>query len=370
MDLLNSTGMQAGYTMGMKPDGRELLVVVVKGTFIIPKQGESVKLAEQQMPMIEADTFTGEPGFSAPVYEVDYAPVKQRCDVLLNGSAYAPQGKPVSKVQVGLKLGSLVKTFIVTGDRFWDAGLSIAPGKPAEFKVMPVSYDVAFGGLDNYHEDESKHTAYMKNPIGKGFHEQHSSSLVNETPMPNTEELNRPVQKPDDNYQPMAFGPIGRGWESRLKYAGTYDQDWIDNTFPFLPADFNEAYYQTASEDQQIHYPKGGEEVVLVNLTPEGHTAFNLPAIEVPVVFFRKKGERHETHAVIDTIVIEPDKGIFTMTWRASLPLKRNIFEIPQVLAGKMSRGWWRARELGKTYYPSLAHLSRAKKAEAEEEEL
>jgi len=370
MDLLNSTGMQAGYTMGMKPDGRELLVVIVKGTFIIPKQGESIKLTDQQVPMIEADTFSGEPGFSAPVYEVDYAPIKHRCDVLLNGSAYTPQGKPASKVQVGLKLGSLVKTFVVTGDRFWDAGLSITPGKPEEFIVMPISYDVAFGGLDNFHKDEKKRSAYMKNPIGKGFHEQHSSSLVNETPMPNTEELNRPVQMPSDDYQPMAFGPIGRGWESRIKHAGTYDQDWIDNTFPFLPADFNEAYYQTAPEDQQISYPKGDEEVILVNLTAEGRTAFNLPAIEVPVVFFRKKGERHETHAVVDTIVIEPDKGIFTMTWRASLPLKRNIFEIPQVLAGKMSRGWWRARELGKTYYPSLAHLSRAKKAEVEEEEL
>ena len=37
MELINATGMQAGYTMGMQPDGRELLVVVVKGTFTIPK---------------------------------------------------------------------------------------------------------------------------------------------------------------------------------------------------------------------------------------------------------------------------------------------------------------------------------------------
>ena len=35
MELLNATGMQAGYTMGMQPDGRELLVVAVKGTFTI-----------------------------------------------------------------------------------------------------------------------------------------------------------------------------------------------------------------------------------------------------------------------------------------------------------------------------------------------
>jgi len=368
MDLLNSTGMLAGYTMGMKPDGRELLVVAVKGTFVIPKQGEPVKLAEQQVPLIEADTFYGEPGFSAPSYEVDYAPIKHQCDVLLNGSAYAPQGKPTERTQVGLKLGAWMKTFVVTGDRHWEAGLTITPGNPSKFIVMPITYDKAFGGLDNFHEDENKHSAFMNNPIGKGFHERLSSGLVDGTPMPNTEAVNQPIQNPDDDYQPMAFGPVGRGWSSRLKHAGTYDQDWIDNTFPFLPADFKEAYYQAAPDDQQIPYPKGGEEVVMVNLTPEGRITFNLPTIEVPVVFFRKKGERQETQAVIDTIVIEPDKGIFTMTWRASLPLKRNMFEIPQVLVGKMSKAWWRARELGKTYYPSLAHLAESKKSEAEED--
>ncbi len=354
--------------MGMRPDGRELLVVAVKGTFTIPKQGEQVKLADEQRPLIEADTFTGEPGFSAPHYEGDYAPVKLHCDVLLNGSAYAPHGRPANKVQVGLKLGSLVKTFIVAGNRQWEAGFMISPGIPAEFTVMPISYDIAFGGQDNFHEDKEKHSAYMVNPIGKGFHKLLNTDLVNGAPMPNTEEVDKPIQVPNGNYKPMAFGPVGRGWAERLQYAGTYDQDWIDNTFPFLPADFNELYYQSAPADQQIPYPQGGEEVVMVNLTPEGRTAFNLPTIDVPVVFFRKKGERYETKAVVDTIVIEPDEGVFTMTWRASLPLKKNIFEIPQVLAGKMSRAWWRARELGKTYYPSLAHLARANRSEEEEE--
>lgn len=352
MDLLNSTGMQAGYTMGMRPDGRELLVVAVKGTFTIPKQGEQVKLADRQRPLVEADTFTGEPGFSAPLHEVDYAPVKQHCDVLLNGSAYAPQRRPVNKVQVGLKLDSLVKTFVVTGNRFWETGLTVSPGMPADFTVMPISYDVAFGGQDNFHEDKEKHSAYMPNPIGKGYHKQLSADLVNGTPMPNTEEADKPIQVPNGKYRPMAFGPIGRGWTDRLQYAGTYDQDWIDNTFPFLPADFNELYYQAASADQRIPYPQGGEEVVMVNLTPEGRTAFNLPTIDVPVVFFRKKGERHETRAVIDTIVIEADHGIFTITWRASLPLKKNIFEISQVLAGK-------------TYYHSLAEANRAEEEES-----
>lgn len=367
MDLLNATGMQAGYTMGMKPDGREMLVVAVKGTFTLPKTGDEPRLAEQQVPLIMADTFTGEPGFSAPVYEVDYSPIKHRCDVLLNGSAYAPQGRSARMVPVGIKVGQLTKTFKVVGNRYWNAGILIESTMPEEFTVMPISYDNAFGGLDNFPQDKNKHSAYMRNPVGKGFHQQLDSYLVDGTPMPNTEEINRPIQRPDGDYQPMAFGPLGRGWTPRLQHAGTYDQDWIDNTFPFLPADFNEAYYQAAPLDQQMPYPQGGEDVVLVNLSPEGRLAFRLPRVEVPVVFFRKKGERQETQAVIDTIVIEPDKGIFTMTWRASIPLKKNIFEIPQILAGKMSRGWWRARELGKTYYPSLAHLAKANRSEAEE---
>ena len=75
MQLINATGMQAGYTMGLEPSGRELLVVVVKGTFTIPDDpNEEPRLADEQVPLVDADVFTGEPGFSAPLYESDYAP--------------------------------------------------------------------------------------------------------------------------------------------------------------------------------------------------------------------------------------------------------------------------------------------------------
>jgi hypothetical protein len=48
------------------------------------------------------------------------------------------------------------------------------------------------------------------------------------------------------------------------------------------------------------------------------------------------------------------------LTWRASVPLKRNVFELAECLVGRRPRGWWRARQLGKTYYPSLDDLVRA----------
>jgi len=369
MDLINATNMQAGYTMGMEPSGRELLVVVVKGTFHLPKSGEEARLHEEQIPLIMADTFTGEPGFSAPYYEVDFAPRKLKCDILLQGSAYAPDGRPTERIPVGIRVGNWRKTFSVCGKRTWDYGLTGIRATPIEpFVKQSITYDVAFGGVDNFPEDPAKHAAFMHNPIGKGFHKNIKKEWIDGTPMPQTEVLNQPVEEPDGNYAPMALGPVGRGWASRLPHAGTYDQNWINTTFPFLPSDFKDEYYQAAPQDQQIAYPAGGEEVVLVNLTPEGRTAFYLPIIDMPVVFFRKKGERHDTKAILDTIVIEPDKRLFSITWRAHLPLKKNIFEIPQILVGKKSHAWWRARELGKTYYPSLAHLAMDKKAETEEE--
>lgn len=366
MDLLNATRMQAAYTMGMDKDAREYLVVVVKGTFGFPTPGVEPELLEEQVPLVMADTFTGEPGYSAPVYEADFSPVKHRCDILLHGSAYAPGGQPAFSVPVGIRIGTWSKSFNVIGDRVWDCpGVMISPGRPKPFLTLPITYDRAFGGNDNVSPDPDEHSAYMPNPIGRGYRQRFIG--INGTPMPNTEEIGNPVTSPNGSYRPMSFGPIGRGWEPRYRYGGTYDQHWIDEVFPFLPADFDEAYFQAAPVDQQLPFLQGGEDVLLGNLTPEARTGFRIPKIDMPVVFFPKKGAKEETRAVIDTVVIESDLRRFTLTWRVSRPLKRNMFEVSQVLVGKMSRGWWRARELGKTWYPSLEHLANAKKAESEE---
>ena len=258
MDLLNGTKMVAGYTLGVEPSAREHLVVVVKGTFDFPANGGEPTLAEEQATFVYADTFTGKPGFSAPLDECDFAFRKPRCDVLVNGAAYAPDGKPTTRVTVGLKVGPMRKVFDVVGDRAWSAlPLRIAPEPPRPFVRMPITYDRAFGGLDEFSADKSRHSAYMQNPVGRGYHRQLDIAFVDGTPAPNTEERDNPVGKPDGAYRPMALGPVGRGWQPRLGFAGTYDQGWLDNVFPFLPADFREDYYQAAPADQQIAYPKG-----------------------------------------------------------------------------------------------------------------
>src|SRR5262245_12375104 len=107
--------MPAVYTLGRDVEGRERVVVVVKGTFAIPETPAPASLAETQLPHALTDEFTGEPATSATTYESDFAPGKPRCDVLLNGTAYAPAGRKARTVRVALRLGSMTKSFDVVG---------------------------------------------------------------------------------------------------------------------------------------------------------------------------------------------------------------------------------------------------------------
>ena len=43
MNLLNGSGMAAGYTLGLDKEGYEHVVVVVKGTFMLPRYGRGTE---------------------------------------------------------------------------------------------------------------------------------------------------------------------------------------------------------------------------------------------------------------------------------------------------------------------------------------
>jgi hypothetical protein len=336
MDFINETEMEAGWTLGFQPDGRELLAVAVKATYSIPKNGQQPSLAETQVPLTEADEFTGEPGLSAPLYETDYAHQKPYCDVLLNCTAYAPGGRPVKSVNVAVDVATMSKSFTVFGDRVWEKKLlRVTRSQPKPFIQMPITYDCAFGGEDKDENHPERVKTYFYNLIGIGYYPLTKNKALNGKPLPNTEEIGKPAKDPKGRYSPMSLGPIARNWQPRVKFAGTYDQKWLENQSPFWPDDFSYRYFQAAPPDQQIPYPKGGEQVVLSNLSPKGIMRFHLPRIAMPILFVLHRGEDVQVSAVIDTILIEPDHDRFMITWRAALPLLRDCFEIFQVIVGK-----------------------------------
>jgi hypothetical protein len=357
LEFVNEIGVPAGWTLGFDNDGRELLVIALKETFELPSQGQAPNLAKEQCELTKADEFAGEPGFSALLRETDYSPRKLRCDVLLNGSAYSASGRPVKATRVSLSVASMRKSFWVFGERRW-RDFVFPPSGPEPFTRAEFSYGTAFGGEDRNVDQPDKVLTYAENPIGTGYHPVcRSADLIDEL-LPNTSDGPSPISDVKGRFRPMAFGHVGRNFVPRYSFAGTYDQKWLEEDAPLWPADFSYEYFQAAPSDQQVPFLEGGEEVEMMNLTPGGYLRFFLPARKIPVTCIQQYASDRQVECVCDTLLLEPDQNRFSLTYRASIPLRRNLFELKQVVVGWLPYSWHskrRAQRLGKTYNSSLA---------------
>ena len=352
MQIWNQTGFVHQFTMGMDKAAHEYLVVVVKGTFDFPESpGGPVRRSAEQVPLVMADTHTGEPGYSATLWETDFAFRKPRCDVVANGCAYAPGGRPAERVPVGIKLGAWSKIFEVVGHREWRArGPLFAATAPQPFLRQPFSYDTAWGGTDRLDPDDKLPGSYPLNPVGTGWARTRNQHLVPGLRLPNTQAAGEEIHSPFGEYRPMSFGPVGRGWPGRIEYGGTYDQNWIDNVAPFLPVDFDERYFQMAPPDQQIEPPRGGEEVQFANLTPQGRESFRLPRTSLPLTIFNGREKVLEKEVLPDTVLFDPENRRFSLVWRIQQRIRRTILDFSECWIGPPTQSMLRARETGRRY--------------------
>ena len=142
---------------------------------------------------------------------------------------------------------------------------------------MPLVFERAFGGSDNSHPDPGHQGAELRNPIGVGFHRNDADWTIQGSPLPNLEDPYSPISSWRDTPAPMGLGFIGRGWQPRIRYAGTYGEAWKENRCPFLPADFDERYFLSAPPDQQLASLEGGEPVWCTNIEPQRNVRIRGP---------------------------------------------------------------------------------------------
>lgn len=351
MLIRTSTRYLAQFTMGMDVAGYEYLSLVVKGTFDFPEPGGVAKRAKEQRPLIFADEYTGAPGFSAPLWETDFAFRKTRCDVVAQAAAYVPNGRPAERVRVGLRVGDWVKQFDVVGPRQWRTlGPLITATRPCPFTRLAFGYDTAYGGPDRSRENKDAPPVFANNPVGQGYATSRFGGRLDGLDLPLTEDPADPVTSPFGPHQPMALGPIARSWPQRARWAGTYDQDWIDNVFPFLPKDFHERYYQCAPDDQQIAPPAPFTPIMVVGLTPQGREEFHLPDTELPVRIFRGRSVALDAVLRPDAIAFDCEMRQLTLVWRCEAPILRHLTEFSEAWVGPPSHGLAHAFAKGKTY--------------------
>lgn len=332
MRLENTTSFPANFTLALNKQGHEQIVLVVRATLTLsPLRGEPTLVAPVQQPLIEADVFGPDPAWDAPVFETDFAHFRPRCDVLAHARAHAPRGEPANSVDVGIRLGQWSKKFTAHGSRIWLRGAAgHRPSEKRPFLVQDIGYDHAYGGIDPEVENPAMAKSYGQNPVGLGYYP--NSPNREGKPLAQTSEFGLDAVSPDGGFVPMAFGPVGRTWLPRRKYAGTYDETWLDTRVPLLPMDFDDRYFQASAPDQQIPYPTGGEPVELVNLSPEGRLCGTIPLTQIVVTFERKSGRITQRIANLDTVLFLPEAARMCLTWRTRITAERDLHEFARAI--------------------------------------
>ena len=337
LQITNDTSLAVATLRWPDVDTKPKLTVVVKATFVLPREGEDVRPTPKQLPVFNNDIMTGAEPPSVR-FESDLAPFKPCTDVVLVGRAYAPEGKPVTEMVAGLRVGQLRYGVAVIGDRKWQTQLLEKPtiSYTQPFLTMDLVYERAFGGFDK------PAGLYCKeNHVGTGFIGKRSGERVEGLKLPNLEDPRNLINAWNSRPRPAGFGFYGRSWAPRLAYAGTYDEKYMKERHPLLPADFSYRFFNGAHPDLQVGgYLRGDEEVDLLNVcTDASRLNFRLPGLMPKITVERWEVPPEQwvqEHAgadgslpselplveeplkpVLDTLVFVPDQGVFYEVFRA-----------------------------------------------------
>ncbi len=315
----NHTPYKAEGSWGRDKDGVHEWIVAVKATFDIEPDG-SLKLADQQLEPLLAPEFRGEEGGSSLLYEADIVAPKFTTDVLINGTAYAPNGKASNSFLVEARVGDMHKMIRVLGNRIWGQGIfDDAPSSPVPVTEVPIIYERAYGGYDQTDPDPAKQAIDLRNPVGLGVASRPSHRAGR--PLPNFEYPSGRIEKNG----PAGFGAIAGHWSPRLEMNGTYDEAWTASRKPLLPDDWDPRSLQCAPADQQTAAPlRGGETVELTNMTPEGRLRFDLPRVHLAFTT-HIDGRKEDHRGQLSTVIIEPDFPRVIMVWTTALSCRTNV---------------------------------------------
>jgi hypothetical protein len=313
--LTNQTPYSAERSWTRNQQGMHLWLVAVKATFDITATGK-LALSDEQPPPLLAPEYTGDPATSSLRADSDLMALKPTTDVLLDACAHAPQGEAVPTVPVILRIGAIDKTLLVHGTRvYYNGPFGLTTTKPRPFVSRPIQYEWAFGGTDTSHPDPKRHRIDTRNPVGKGFAVDASHLEKKEA-----HAIEYPHASPG-KAGPAGFGPIASFWSPRFERAGTYDATWEKTKKPLFPDDYDDRQALASPDDQRPAKPlRGGEMVVLVNMTPQGTLRFELPKV-FPTFRTRFGWRRQEHRAILATVHIAADARKLTMVWQSALPV-------------------------------------------------
>jgi hypothetical protein len=315
-----------------------------------PLQGDHAIALEEE------DRYAGAPLGSSVLAESDLAPRKARCDVIVVATAYAPGGAATARFPARLQLAGpggealLDKALAITGPRWFERdGDRWSLGDPGPARAVPVRWEHAYGGASRVPAAGLDEVCVL-NPLGTGWMDARYLAALDEAgeprparlPAPQIEDPRRPLVALDVVRQPMAtnaaqmaeaaracasapvgLGAVGRAWTPRLQRAGTYDEAWLRDGWPHLPADFDVAHWNAAPDDQQLEALPPGSRLTLTNLTaPEhgGALRVTLPAARAVLRLHARDGSVEAWPLGVDLLRVDAEAMRLSLVHRITVP--------------------------------------------------
>jgi len=318
MEFRNLTPFPPLIFESVDEDRTKFGVVVLRGTFNIGANNELLA-SEIQEDILTQDEFYGEPNESSMKISSNLAPFKPTSDIHINANAHSPSGKPEQRWNIKVEIGELVKEIHVTGPRSYNKEASNWElSEPIEVTQVQLNYEKAYGG---FFEKGKAIKTHPQNFIGAGFND--NSEEKDTFTAPQIVSIEDQDPKFGETTKVEGIGAIAPTWLPRAKYAGTYDDEWLENTWPHLPSDFKFEFWNSAHPDLiTSEYLKGDEIVRLHHLSPEKLISFSLPGYEMYLLCRMQDGNMIKSPLHLDTLHIDvPAKKVF-LAWRGLYPVE------------------------------------------------
>jgi hypothetical protein len=328
MTIANASHFAALAVPSTGPDGRDIVIAIVKATFVRREEGRAI-LADQQVPVRAADVphFPDAPDSSIR-YPSDVCPEKRGTDVIIVGDAVARA--PAPSVDVAVRVREREVLLRVHGERVYCEGLAgvvIGPAAPCERK--PIVYERAYGGAT-----ADRELVEDRNPLGRGIAKT-AAELVG-TPAPQVEDPAHPITSAEDRPAPVGLGAVSPHWMPRRGYAGTFDNAWLRSRMPLMPADFDIRHHNMAHPALQFDEPlAAGDLVAILGMHEDGIWQVELPTLPVTLCGRFHDGRRVTVRPAIDMVLIEPGKDEVQITVRHAFLLGRGKSLLREIRVGE-----------------------------------
>src|SRR6185437_14727871 len=193
------------------------LTLIVRGTFSLPTHGPAIAKPKDEQKTLRGDEQHLDDLGRSLAYATDLVPMKPRGEVLVYATCHTPDDRPRPSHEVAIQVGPIQKTLRVTGPRVFVEGVlgKLGPGRTAPFTVMPIRWELAFGGM-----------TFPQNPLGRGMEPIPDDEGRPIPYLPCIEYPDSLMTEPKDRPVPAGFGPIPPSWLPRSRQQGTRDQRW------------------------------------------------------------------------------------------------------------------------------------------------